>query len=250
MRVFCTYCSASKDPAKGLIPAFKRYISPRIVRVQEMAQREASHFCILSGEFGLVDWDQPLPWYDHLLLSEEVPHLAQQVAAQLIERDIAQVDYYTVSPQFDPKVIPYLDTIDKACSSVGVELGVHTLEEPKLSSASRNWKQIMELAAEACYWYKKRFRIETFFSDQKSRGFNLHKSHLSDHKRIFRLMFAACLAYIWIVFLGALAMQDGLNKIIHRPDRCDISLFQMGLRALEFFLDHGKPIPVAFRMLS
>lgn len=108
----------------------------------------------------------------------------------------------------------------------------------------------MDLAAEACYWYKKRFRIETFFSDQKSRGFNLHKSHLSDPKRIFRLMFAACLAYIWIVFLGALAMRDGLNKIIHRSDRCDISLFQMGLRALEFFLDHGKPIPVAFRMLS
>jgi hypothetical protein len=108
----------------------------------------------------------------------------------------------------------------------------------------------MELAAEACYWYKKRFRIETFFSDQKSRGFNLHKSHLSDPNRISRLMFAACLAYIWIVFLGALAMQNGLNKIIHRPDRCDISLFQMGLRALEFFLDHGKPIPVAFRMLS
>ena len=108
----------------------------------------------------------------------------------------------------------------------------------------------MELAAEACFWYKKRFRIETFFSDQKSRGFNLHKSHLADPIRIFRLMFAACLAYIWIVFLGASAMQDGLSKIIHRSDRCDISLFQMGLRALEHFLNQGLPIPVAFRVPS
>jgi len=108
----------------------------------------------------------------------------------------------------------------------------------------------MELAAEACFWYMKRFRIETFFSDQKSRGFNLHKSHLSDPIRIFRLMFAACLAYIWMVFLGALAMQDGLSKIIHRSDRCDISLFQMGLRALEHFLNEGMPIPVAFRIPS
>jgi hypothetical protein len=108
----------------------------------------------------------------------------------------------------------------------------------------------IELAAEACFWYTRRFRIETFFSDQKSRGFNLHKSHLSDPVRIFRLMFAACLAYIWIVFLGALAIQDGLSKIIHRSDRCDISLFQMGLRALEHFLNQGLPIPFAFRIPS
>lgn len=108
----------------------------------------------------------------------------------------------------------------------------------------------MELAGEICYWYKKRFLIETFFSDQKSRGFNLHKSHLSDPMRLSRLMMAACLAYIWMVFLGALAMRDGLNKVIHRADRCDISLFQMGLRALEHFLNQDLPIPTAFHMLS
>jgi len=107
----------------------------------------------------------------------------------------------------------------------------------------------MELADEACYWYRKRFRIETFFSDEKSRGFNLHKSHLSDPERLSRLMFAACLAYIWMVYLGALAIRDGLNKIIHRTERCDISLFQMGLRSLEYLINEGKPIPVAFHML-
>lgn len=32
----------------------------------------------------------------------------------------------------------------------------------------------MELEHEACYWYQKRFRIETFFSNQKRRGFHLH----------------------------------------------------------------------------
>jgi hypothetical protein len=54
----------------------------------------------------------------------------------------------------------------------------------------------MELAEEACFWYKKRFRIETFFSDQKSRGFHLHKSHLDKPDRLATLMMAACLAYI------------------------------------------------------
>ena len=51
----------------------------------------------------------------------------------------------------------------------------------------------------ACWFYKRRFRIETFFSDQKSRGFHIHKSHLSDPIRISRLLIAACLAYIWMI---------------------------------------------------
>ena len=38
----------------------------------------------------------------------------------------------------------------------------------------------MATAEEACRLYAKRFRIETFFSDQKSRGFHIHKSHISD----------------------------------------------------------------------
>jgi hypothetical protein len=106
----------------------------------------------------------------------------------------------------------------------------------------------LELAQEACWWYKKRFRIETFFSDQKSRGFHLHQSHLEDPDRLANLMIAACLAYLWIVYLGRYAQQTGWDKVIHRTDRCDLSLFQLGLDLLEHFLNEGLPIPVAFQM--
>jgi hypothetical protein len=106
----------------------------------------------------------------------------------------------------------------------------------------------MSLVEEACYWYRKRFRIETFFSDQKSRGFNMQKSHLSDPDRLARLMIAACLAYIWIIYLGVVAERDGWVKTIHRTDRCDLSLFQLGLDLLEHFLDEHLPIPVEFQM--
>ena len=106
----------------------------------------------------------------------------------------------------------------------------------------------MEQVKEACAWYAKRFRIETFFSDEKSRGFNLHKSHISNPKRLARLMIAACLAYIWIVYLGTIAVRDGWVKIIHRTDRCDLSLFQLGLNLLEHFLNEHLPIPVEFQM--
>lgn len=104
----------------------------------------------------------------------------------------------------------------------------------------------MASADEACHLYAKRFRIETFFADQKSRGFHLHQSHLSDPMRLTRLLMAACLAYIWIIYLGALCEQDGWVSIIHRGDRCDLSLFQLGLRLLEHLLNEDRAIPVAF----
>jgi Transposase DDE domain len=104
----------------------------------------------------------------------------------------------------------------------------------------------MDSADEACRLYAKRFRIETFFSDQKSRGFHLHKSHLSEPMRLTRLLMAACLAYIWIIYLGVLCEQDGWVSIIHRSDRCDLSLFQLGLRLLDYLLSEDYTIPVAF----
>jgi len=79
----------------------------------------------------------------------------------------------------------------------------------------------MASAEEACRLYTKRFLIETFFSDQKSRGFHLHKSHLSDPQRLSRLLIAACLAYIWIVYLGAVCTKEGWVSIMHRRHRCD-----------------------------
>ena len=90
-------------------------------------------------------------------------------------------------------------------------------------------------AEEACRYYQKRFRIETFFSDQKSRGFHIQQSHIADPQRLSRLLIAACLAYIWIVYLGSLCEKDGWQEIIHRGKRCDLSLFQLGLRLLRAF---------------
>jgi hypothetical protein len=108
-----------------------------------------------------------------------------------------------------------------------------------------------ELAEEACHYYRLRFRIETFFSDQKSRGFYLHKSHLSDPQRLMRLLIAACLAYIWLVYLGELATRrPAWHKAIHRLNRCDLSLFQLGRALLEHFLNADWPILVAFQMPS
>jgi hypothetical protein len=106
----------------------------------------------------------------------------------------------------------------------------------------------LELAEEACACYQQRFLIETFFSDQKSRGFQLHKSHLRHPDRLSRLLIAACLAYIWMIYLGVQALSDEVRRRIHRVQRCDLSLFQLGLALLEDWLTQGDPIQVAFAL--
>lgn len=98
----------------------------------------------------------------------------------------------------------------------------------------------IELARESLYWYRKRFKIETMFSDKKSRGFNIHKSHISDPERVARLLVVTALAYIFIIYFGILATQNGYIKNIHRTDRCDLSLFTLGMRTLEFLLNQRK----------
>jgi Transposase DDE domain len=108
----------------------------------------------------------------------------------------------------------------------------------------------IELPDEACAWYRKRFQIETFFSDEKSRGFYIHKSHLSDPVRLSVLMIAACLAYMWIIYLGVTAIRQDWVKLIHRSDRCDWSLFKLGLALLDYFLNEDLPILVSFNSLE
>jgi len=112
----------------------------------------------------------------------------------------------------------------------------------------RYWVSNMEVAEEACRSDQKRFRLETFFSDQKSRGFHLHKSPISDPQRLARLFIAAWLAYIWIVYFGSVGAREGWRRIIHRMQRCDGSLFQLGMRLLEYFLNEDLPIPVQFHV--
>jgi hypothetical protein len=52
------------------------------------------------------------------------------------------------------------------------------------------------------------------------------------------------------VYLGALCLEDGWHTVIHRTNRCDLSLFQLGLRFLDHILNEGLWIPVAFHVLS
>ncbi len=74
----------------------------------------------------------------------------------------------------------------------------------------------------------------------------MHKSHLSDPKRLSRLLIASCLAYLWMVYLGVCALQEEWRRLLHRRTRCDLSLFRLGVRLLARALKDHIPIPEGF----
>jgi len=102
------------------------------------------------------------------------------------------------------------------------------------------------LLEETLYWYERRFWIEPMFRDDKSMGFNLQDSRLRDPERMLRLLLILCIAYLWIMFLGCLAILSNCIRLIDRIDRYDCSLFTYGLRWLRRLLKTDSYIPVRF----
>jgi Transposase DDE domain len=100
---------------------------------------------------------------------------------------------------------------------------------------------------QACKYYRRRFQIETFFSDQKSRGFHIHKSHLSDPLRLSRMLIAACLAYLWMLCLGLWVIAESKTGLIDRTDRIDKSLFRLGLDWIKYALRLNLEIKPIFQ---
>mgnify|MGYP000374427690 FL=1 len=89
-----------------------------------------------------------------------------------------------------------------------------------------------ELMEEVHQYYKKRFLIETFFSDIKSRGFNAQKSKLEDPERINTLLIPLCLNYIFTI---QQAIQAFLQKMVAEltfEDKKEASLFTIGRRMI------------------
>lgn len=86
-------------------------------------------------------------------------------------------------------------------------------------------------------FYKKRFKIETFFRDQKSKGFNIQLSGLSDPLRLGRLLIASCLAYILAVMGGLKAIKSVFYNEIASSNEKLLSIFQLGRRFLLLLVD-------------
>jgi len=128
MRVICTYCSKAKREDGGFLPAVLRYKSDRIVELANLADAKDLEFMILSGEYGLIDREYPLPFYDHLLQPWEVDKLSNKVATTLCMAGVKEIEYHTAAPELVAPIRPYLSVMETACSRALVAFRVVILD--------------------------------------------------------------------------------------------------------------------------
>jgi len=122
MTIFSTYCSAEKEPANGLLPAIKRYRSDRIKRIYSAALTCGADFFILSGEFGLLKPNELIPYYDHLLVADEIETYSFKVAEQIKQYGITQIIFFTLPVAADQKLEPYHTSLRFACQMTSINL--------------------------------------------------------------------------------------------------------------------------------
>ncbi len=122
MTIFCTYCSAEKDQTESLLPAIERYRSDRIRRIYSSALACGQGFFILSGEYGLLKPNDPIPYYDHLLVLDEVESHSLKVAGHIKQHDITQIIFFTLSLAADEKLAAYHASLRMACQKASVSL--------------------------------------------------------------------------------------------------------------------------------
>lgn len=201
--------------------------------VQKLIPQGADVVCLGDGEFDGADWLNVLMGFGWKYVCR-----TSKDAALYEEGERFQLSEVCPLRGGRPVLIEGLEFTDKRDAIVNaVAWWGRPYDKPLF------WVTNFETAEEAHLWYGKRFSIETLFRDMKSRGFNLHKSGIRCPERVSRLIIAVALAYIWMVYLGEYALQQGWQKIIHRAKRCDLSLFTLGRRFLKRALNNDLKLP-------
>jgi hypothetical protein len=95
--------------------------------------------------------------------------------------------------------------------------------------------------------YKVRMWVEEMYGDLKGHGFDLEATHLNDVDRISRLVFAACLTFVWLITLGSWVVKRGFRHFVDRKDRRDKSYFRIGWDWIEDCLRLDRPLRLHFK---
>jgi len=104
----------------------------------------------------------------------------------------------------------------------------------------------------ADYYYKQRWQIEMTFKAMKSSGFDIEKTHLSDTKRIEKLVLLILVAFVWAYKVGIHIHQNIKPILIKKHGRKAKTIFKTGLDFITkcFLNDSYKPDFDIFEFLS
>ena len=120
--LIATICCREKDRTEGLLPAIRRYRSDRIRKVHSLARKAGLSFAILSGQFGLIDGEEPIPYYDKLMGDDDLGEIIGLNTAFLENKGIRKVIFLIPDPAGDPHLRPYLRSLQSAARAAGNEL--------------------------------------------------------------------------------------------------------------------------------
>jgi hypothetical protein len=176
------------------------------------------------------NWDYALRTAKNILvraLQSDDQHSLEEIAPPSGESQLLTSFYFT-QQEVGPVNITFLWN-EKESEHIYLATSAQTLEETQI-------------------WYRRRFKIETLFSDTKSRGFGLDKSGIRHPERMARFLIAVFLAYIWMIYLGVRVIQDKKLGLVARTDRFMYSLFQLGRFYLDRILEECWAIPISFQL--
>jgi hypothetical protein len=190
-----------------------------------------------DGEFdgtGVIEWLKAHPTW----------HYALRTAKNIIIRGQDETEGQSlenlVPPTGEDKFLKELFFTQQEVGPVNMAILWHAADQEHIYLVTD--AQTLEQCQQ---WYRRRFNIETLFSDSKSRGFGLDKSGIRHPERMARFVIAVFLAYIWMLYLGVLAIQSQQLGLIARTDRFVNSIFQLGRAFLDRILEEGWDIPIS-----
>lgn len=124
MHYLLTVFSKTKSLQPEPLPAYLRYLSPRIAKLKEESDRSLTPALILSGKYGLLEIDDLVPYYDHPLTLSGTKDLASKVSQQLHSLDATEITAY-MKPRSTLGWEPYYTVLEKAAALAGVKLNYH-----------------------------------------------------------------------------------------------------------------------------
>jgi len=118
----CTICCREKDRSEGVLPAIRRYKSKRIEAVAGLARDAGLPLAILSGKYGLIYADEPIPYYDKLMGEGDLGEIIAANINFLEKNNVGKVIFLCPDPAIDPHVQPYLRSIQAAARGTRCKL--------------------------------------------------------------------------------------------------------------------------------
>jgi hypothetical protein len=127
IHIACTICSRDKSKEDGEIAAQKRYLGEHIAHVRDIALGLGCPFWIVSGEYGLISADTPIPYYDKLLTQSEIGTFSQLLERQMRDAAIRSVLFYSKTGK--TSWVPYGSALADACMALKITFAARPLSD-------------------------------------------------------------------------------------------------------------------------